>query len=69
MSETTLPIPGIHCEHCQTSVEGALSRLDGVRSAHVSVAERTVDVDYDETVVTLGAIRDAIIEQGYDLPA
>ncbi|MBA2751153.1 MAG: heavy-metal-associated domain-containing protein [Actinobacteria bacterium] len=69
MSETTLSIPGIHCEHCQSSIEGALGELEGVRSARVSVPERTVDVDYDESVVDIDAIKDTILEQGYDLPA
>lgn len=69
MSETTLSIPGIHCEHCQTSIEGALAELEGVRSARVSVPERTVDVDYDESAVDIDAIKDTILEQGYDLPA
>ena len=69
MSETTLSIPGIHCEHCQSSIEGALGELEGVRSARVSVPERTVDVDYDESVVDIEAIKDTILEQGYDLPA
>lgn len=69
MSEATLNIPGIHCEHCQTSIEGALGELEGVRSARVSVPERTVDVDYDESVVDIDAIKDTILEQGYDLPA
>ena len=69
MSQVTLHIPGIHCEHCQAAIEGALGELDGVRSARVSVSERTIDVDYDEAAVELDAIRDTIIEQGYDLPA
>jgi copper chaperone len=69
VSEATLNIPGIHCEHCQTSIEGALDELEGVRSATVSVSERTVDVDYDESVVDIDAIRETILEQGYDLPA
>jgi copper chaperone len=69
VSETTLSIPGIHCEHCQTSIEGALAELEGVRSARVSVPERTVDVDYDESAVDIDAIKDTILEQGYDLPA
>ncbi|MDP8992056.1 MAG: copper ion binding protein [Actinomycetota bacterium] len=69
MSTTTLTVPGIHCEHCQAAIEGGLSELEGVRSAQVSVPDRTVQVDYDESVVTLDVIRDAIIEQGYDLPA
>ncbi len=69
MSEATLSIPGIHCEHCQTSIEGALAEVEGVRSARVSVPDRTVDVDYDESLVDVDAIKDTIIEQGYDLPA
>ena len=69
MSEATLNVPGIHCEHCQMSIEGALGELQGVRSARVSVPERTVDVDYDESLVDLDTIKDTIIEQGYDLPA
>lgn len=68
MSTTTLSVPGIHCDHCKSSIEGALGDLDGVRSAEVSVADRTVAVDYDEAVVGLDAVRDAIVEQGYDLP-
>lgn len=69
MSEATLSVPGIHCEHCRTSIEGALADLEGVRSARVSVPDRTVDVDYDESLVDVGVIKDTIVEQGYDLPA
>ena len=43
--------------------------MEGVRSAQVSVGDRTVAVDYDESKVSLEAIKDAIIHQGYDLPA
>lgn len=69
VAATTLTIPGIHCDHCQAAIEGALGELEGVRSAKVSVSERTVAVNYDESVVSLDGIKDAIIEQGYDVPA
>ncbi len=69
MSEATLGVPGIHCDHCQSSIEGALGELDGVRSASVSVPQRSVEVDYDESVLSIDDIKDTIIEQGYDLPA
>ena len=64
-----MTIPGIHCDHCQSAIEGALGQLEGVRSARVSVPDRTVAVDYDESVVSLETIKDKIIEQGYDVPA
>ncbi|MGH9148855.1 MAG: copper ion binding protein [Acidimicrobiales bacterium] len=69
MSAVTLSVPGIHCDHCKMSIEGALRRLDGVSSAEVSVAERRVEVTYEESEVDLEAIENAIVEQGYDLPA
>lgn len=69
MALTTLAVPGITCDHCKRSIEGALGGLDGVRAAEVSVADRTVAVEYDESLVDLPRIRDTIIEQGYDLPA
>ncbi len=68
MGATTVAVPGIHCGHCKASIEGALRTLDGVRSAEVSVADRTVAVEYDESLVDVGRIREAIVDQGYDLP-
>ena len=67
MSATTLSVPGIHCGHCKSAIEGAVGGLDGVRSAEVSVEGRTVAVDFDESVVDLEQIKGAIVDQGYDL--
>ena len=69
MSSTALLVPGIHCGHCKAAIETAVGGLDGVRSAEVSVEERRVVVDYDESAVGLDQIKDAIVDQGYDLPA
>ena len=69
MSSATISVPDIHCDHCKASIEGALKQLDGVQAAEVSVADRSVSVDYDETAVNEDQIRNAIIEQGYDVPA
>lgn len=69
MSNATVSVPGIHCDHCKAAIEGAVSALAGVRSAEVSVAERTVTVDYDEGAVDLAAVRDAIEDRGYAVPA
>lgn len=69
MTTTTLSVPGIHCDHCKNSIEGALGGLAGVSSADVSVPERTVTVDFDDEAVDLEAIRDAIEGQGFDVEA
>lgn len=69
MSSATISVPSIHCDHCKASIEGALKQLDGVKAAEVSVPDRSVSVDYDEAAVNEEQIRNAIIEQGYDVPA
>lgn len=67
MTTTTLSVPGIHCDHCKKSIEGALGGVAGVSSAEVSVPERTVTVDFDDQMVDLDNIREAIEGQGFDV--
>jgi copper chaperone len=49
------------------SIEGAVGALSGVDKVEVHIEPRTVDVDYDETSVSLDAIYAAIEEQGYEV--
>nr|PZN31224.1 MAG: hypothetical protein DIU67_09980 [Actinomycetota bacterium] len=64
-TQTVLNVPEIHCNHCKMSLEGAVGSLEGVASVEVSVPERTVAVSFDESRVSLDAIKSAIEEQGY----
>lgn len=61
----TLQVPEVHCDHCKTSLEGAVGGLGGVASVEVSVADATLDVSYDEESVSLETIKSTIEEQGY----
>lgn len=67
MSElrTTLSVPDISCDHCKSSIEGAVSVLAGVNLVEVHIDERTVDVAIEEDNVSLDAVVGAIEEQGY----
>ncbi len=67
MTDTTLSVPEIHCDHCKMSIEGAVGALDGVATAVVNVTARTVTVDY-EPPATMDAIVAAIEDQGYEVP-
>ena len=69
MSTMTISVPGIHCDHCKHSIEGALEPMDGVSSARVDIDARTVTVEVDETRVNRAQLVAAIEEQGYDVPA
>lgn len=68
MDTTTIAVPEIHCDHCKTSIEGALAPLDGVRSATVDIDARTVTVDYDTGRIDRSHLVEAIEDQGYEVP-
>jgi len=68
MSEITLSVPEIHCNHCKMSIEGALRGLPGVRRAEVDVPAATVALSFDAPA-TYDRIVAAIEEQGYSVPA
>ena len=67
MTDITLSVPDISCDHCKTSIEGAVSPLAGVETASVAIDARTVDITYDANAIGVEAIIDAIEEQGYDV--
>lgn len=69
MITRSLSVPGMHCDHCRSSIEGALRPLPGVREATVDLAARTVTVAYDEQQVDERSIVTAIEDQGYDVEA
>jgi len=69
MSTVTIPVPGIHCDHCKHSIEGALAPLPGVSAARVDIDARTVTVEVDEARVDRAQLVAAIEDQGYEVPA
>ena len=66
MNTITLSVPEISCDHCKSSIEGAVNTLDSVASVEVSIDDKTVDITFvgDTDVVAVTA---AIEEQGYDV--
>lgn len=69
MVTETISVPEIHCDHCKTSIEGALASIGGVEGATVDISARTVTVSYDEVSVGRGELIEAIEQQGYEVPA
>lgn len=68
MTTETISVPEIHCDHCKTSIEGALGPLEGVASAEVDVAAANVTVTYDTEAVTRDTLVNEIEDQGYEVP-
>lgn len=65
MKNITLKVEGMSCGHCINSIEGALKTIGA--SGTVDLSGGTVAVTYDESKLTLTAIKEAIEEQGYDV--
>lgn len=65
MRTETLRVRGMSCSHCVQSVEGALKKIGAEGKA--DLASGSVQVRYDETKVSLEAIKSAIEEQGYEV--
>ncbi|MCH7668498.1 MAG: heavy-metal-associated domain-containing protein [Acidobacteria bacterium] len=66
MTSVTLSVLDISCGHCKTSIEGAVSELNGVDTVEVNIDKRTVDIAFAESLTT-ETIIDAIESQGYDV--
>ena len=64
--ETILKVEGMTCGHCKEAVEGAVNKLDGVKSAAVDLEAANVTVDHEESV-TVETMKEAIEDQGYDV--
>jgi copper chaperone len=62
---TTLMVPEVHCDHCKSSLEGAVGDLSGVDRVEVSVPDATLDVSFNEDTVDLDTIKKTIEGQGY----
>ncbi|CAM3485037.1 MULTISPECIES: cation transporter [Paenibacillus] len=65
MKQVTLTVEGMSCNHCVNSVEGALKNAGA--SGTVDLASGTVSIEYDDSKVSLDALKEAIEDQGYDV--
>lgn len=65
MSSIILKVEGMSCNHCVNTVEKAMKELGA--EGKVNLAGKLVEVEYDESKLSVEAIKEAIEEQGYDV--
>ena len=65
LKKLTLYIDGMTCANCESHVELALSRADGVVSAEVSYKTALASLVYNEQAITYNEIKAIIEETGY----
>lgn len=67
MANVDLTVQGMTCNHCVMTVTKALKNVPGVEDAYVSLEEGTAHVTYDAGTSTVDAMREAIVEAGYEV--
>jgi copper chaperone CopZ len=63
MSETTLKIDGMSCQHCVMRVKKAIGLLPGVTESLVDIG--TATITYDESRLGKEDLKKAVEETGY----
>ena len=58
-------ITGMTCSACSSFVEKAVSKLDGVEHVEVSLLSNSMNVEYDDTLVSAQEIIHAVEKGGY----
>ena len=60
-------VPGMMCNNCKETVEGATLGLDGVLSSEVDLPNKTATVSLDPAKVSVETITTAIERTGFDV--
>jgi Cu+-exporting ATPase len=67
MKTATFNIAGMHCVSCAARNERTLKKLEGVLDASVNFATHGARVVFDESALSVGALYDAVIQNGYQV--
>lgn len=67
MINGVIKVDGMSCDHCRDTIESALAKLNGVRTAEVDLDKNEVRVDYNDEFVSMKKLHDTIEDQGYDV--
>lgn len=67
MQKEILSVLGMSCSHCEKAVTNALTELNGVSSVAVDLQGASVTVEYDDSKISVDAIKAEIIDTGYEV--
>jgi copper chaperone len=66
MVKEKIIVNGMSCAHCEARVNTALEAVEGVKSSKANAKKNEVVVKFDETAVSLDALKETIREAGYE---
>jgi Cu+-exporting ATPase len=69
MASSTFVVEQIHCGSCETAIQKALTRLDGVQEVTADSATNKISVRFDESQTSDDAIAERLATAGYPVLA
>jgi Cu+-exporting ATPase len=67
-TQITIPVIGMTCANCATTIERNANKVEGVSEAMVNLSSEKVTVTYDPTLATAQTIAERIERAGYKIP-
>lgn len=67
MQKELIKVDGMSCNHCKMAVEAAVKKITGVAAAEVNLAEKTLQVEYDNEKADMAIIRQAVEDAGFEV--
>jgi len=61
------PVTGMSCASCAANIQTRLNKQTGIINASVNLANESVSIEFDESVVHPRDLKDAVTSIGYDL--
>lgn len=58
-------VKGMHCKSCEAIITESIGELPGVKKAKADSAKGEVNVEYEESKISLDKIKETIIKEGY----
>ena len=67
MTQKTLKVEGMTCQHCVKTITDELNGQSGVYKVEVQLDKREVKIEYDEEKTTLKQVSSRIVGLGFEL--
>ena len=67
MAKENYAVEGMTCATCALTMEKALEKLEGIHQVSVNLANETVSLDYDKSILSYADLERAVEQAGYQL--
>ena len=67
LQKTNLAVKGMSCASCSARIEKVLAAQDGIQAVAVNLAAETMEVEWDDSILSLEDIAEKVSGLGFEL--